>query len=278
MIDRSADNYRLEVVRVGDSWVDVARVGSGEPIVLVPGLAGSWKLVMPLARRLARRFEVFACGLRDDRVAPGTLNSEPRRTCDINDYAADLALLVENLGLERPAVFGVSFGGAIALEFAAEYPHYLSRLIVQGAEARFRPTIGSTIARLALERFPLPNNSQFVNQFSHLLYGGTPQPGPLVDFVVDRIWETEQNVMAERLATLESFDIDARLWQIGAPTLVLAGSRDVIVAPARQHALAREISDARFQMLEGAGHVAFLTHRGEVARQVWRHLRRVTVK
>ena len=89
---------------------------------------------------------------------------------------------------------------------------------MNGAEARFRPTLGSTIARRVLERFPLPNDNRFVNQFFHLLYGAKPDPGPLVDFVIDRIWETDQRVMAERLTKLESFDVSDRLWRIDVPT------------------------------------------------------------
>jgi 3-oxoadipate enol-lactonase len=178
------------------------------------------------------------------------------------------------LGLECPAVLGVSFGGAIALELAAEHPDRLGALILHGAEARFRPSIGSRIARRVLERFPLPSDSRFINQFFHLLFGTKPEPGPLVDFVIDRIWETGQSVMAERLAQLESFDISDRLWSIGAPTLVLAGGRDAIVAAPRQRALAGGISDARFGIIEDAGHIGFLTHRTEVVRSVRRHLRR----
>ena len=113
-----------------------------------------------------------------------------------------------------------------------------------------------------LERFPLPNDSRFINQFFHLLFGNKPEPGPLLDFVIDRIWETGQTVMAERLAALESFNISDRLWSIGAPTLVLAGERDAIVPAARQRALAGEISDARFGILEEAGHIGFLTAPG----------------
>ena len=61
-----------------------------------------------------------------------------------------------------------------------------------------------------------------MNQFFHLLYGRKPEPGPLVDFVIERIWETGQGVMARRLAQLESFDVSDQLWRIDVPTLVLA--------------------------------------------------------
>ena len=105
--------------------------------------------------------------------------------------------------------------------------------------------------RRVLERYPLPSDSPFVNQFFNLLYGRKPEPGPLVDFVVQRIWETGQGVMARRLAQLESFDVSDQLWRIDVPTLVLAGGRDVIVPPSRQQALADAIAGAAVQVIAG---------------------------
>ena len=251
-------------IRLDDGeWVEVVRVGSGDPIVLVPGLAGGWRLVAPLAERLSRRFEVIVCGLRGDRFPTGG-----GWACDLGDHARDLSAVIGRLGLERPTVMGVSFGGAVALELAVEQPHKIGALIVHGAEARFRTTIGSTIARRVLERFPLPSDNGFVNQFFNLLHGGTPEPGPLAEFVVEHCWETDQSMMARRLGLLETFDVSDRLWRIEVPTLVLAGSRDVIVPESRQKALASSIPGARFSSLEGAGHVGFLTHRREIVREV----------
>jgi pimeloyl-ACP methyl ester carboxylesterase len=97
----------------------------------------------------------------------------------------------------------------------------------------------------------------------------------MVDFVVDRIWETGQRAMAQRLEQLESFNMSERLWSIGAPTLVVAGGRDAIVPVARQRALAGAISDARLAVIEDAGHVGFLTHRSEVVMRVRKHMRQV---
>lgn len=269
---RGIEQRRIQSIRVNGEWVEVVRLGRGDPLVLVPGLAGSWKLLFPLAQRLARHHHVVLAGLRGDASRWGDLESHPSRTGDIGDYAHDLAFLIDHLGLERPAVLGVSFGGAIALEYAARNPHRLNALVLNGVEARFHRTIGSKIARLALERFPLPSDSPFINQFFHLLYGAKPEPGPLVDFVVDRIWETDQSIMAQRLAQLEQFDVCDRLSNIEAPTLVLAGARDVIVPVARQQAMASEIAGAHFASIENAGHLAFLTHRGRFARDVRRHL------
>jgi pimeloyl-ACP methyl ester carboxylesterase len=266
---------RVQAHFLGNESVEVIRLGRGDPIVLIPGLAGGWKLLWPLVQSLACHFEVITFGLRGDDGTWDEPTDVSRRAREIGEYAKDVVSLIDQLGLDAPAVFGVSFGGAIALELAAEYPDRLGALILQGVEARFRPTIGSRIARQVLERFPLPSDSHFINQFFHLLFGAKPEPGPMVDFVVDRIWATGQRVMAERLAQLESFNISERLWSIGAPTLVLAGGRDAIVPASRQRALATLISDARFAMIDDAGHVGFLTHRPEVVRRVRRHLRRV---
>jgi len=250
-------------VRVGGEWIDVVRVGSGEPIVLVPGLAGGWRLLAPLARTLSKRFSVHLCGLRGDRFPSGG-----GWATDLGDYARDLAEVIPLIGLERPGVVGVSFGGAVALEMAVSHPHALSALTLVGADAKFRASIASTIARRVLERFPLPADNPFVNQFFNLLHGGKPDSDALADFVVERCWETDQSVMARRLALLESFDATDRLWRVDVPTLILAGSRDAVVPPTRQRALSQAISGARFETLEGAGHVGFLTPRGDVARHV----------
>lgn len=275
-ISPDVDARRIERVTIDGDVFDVVRMGRGEPLVLVPGLAGSWKLAAPLARRLARDYQVVSYSLRGDRSRGlGGLGDSRRRHADMGGHAADLAALIGRLGLECPAVYGVSFGAAVALELAVEQPGRIGSLIVQGVEERFRTTLGARIALHALERYPLPPNSPFLNQFLNLLYGAKPDPGPRTDFVVERIWETPQAEMARRLRQLEQFDVSDRLWRIDVPTLVLAGAKDAIIPARRQEAMARKISGARFEAIEGAGHIGFVTHPGAVVRQVRDHLRRV---
>ena len=270
------DGLEIQAYGIGGDVVDVVQLGRGEPLVVIPGLAGGWKLVWPLLRSLGRHFHVISFGLRGDDRGWDMPSGHLGAAHGIGDYAQDVIRLIDQLGLVAPAVFGVSFGGAIALELAAEHPDRLGALVVHGVEATFRPSIGSKIARRVHERCPQPSDSRFINQFFHLLFGRKPEPGPLLDFVIDRIWETGQTTMAERLAALESFNISDRLWSIGAPTLVLAGARDVIVPAVRQRALAREISAARFGVIEEAGHIGFLTHRAEVVRCVRTHMRKTS--
>ena len=240
--------------------MEVVRIGRGEPIVMVPGLAGGWRLLAPLARLLARRHEVILVGLRGDTGFP-----RPGSPQKVADHARDLSETLSHLGLERPTLFGLSFGGAVALELAVEQPASVGGLVVFGTSDRFPFNLGTTIAVRALERFPLPRDSRFVNQFFNILHGCRPEPGPLVDFIVKNCWETDQAIVARRLRGLEEFAIEDRLWRIDCPSLVLAGIRDVVVAPHSQKALSTRIAGAGFQIIDGAGHIGFLTHRAQIA-------------
>lgn len=271
-----AGSRRSHRVTVNGADFDVVRMGWGDPLVVVPGMAGGWRLTAPLLRKLAKQHQVITYSLRGDLThGAGPLGHTRTPYVEIGQHAADLAALIEHLGLERPSVLGVSFGGAVALELAVEQPRLLDSLIVQGIESRFHATVASAIVRRVLERYPLLPNSPFLNQFLNLLYAKKPEPGPQTDFVIERIWETPQSVMAHRLAQLEHFDVTDRLWRIDAPTLVLAGSKDAIIPVSRQKRLAQDVSGARFEAIEGAGHIGFVTHADSMARQVQAHFQRV---
>jgi len=79
--------------------------GEGPPLVVIPGLAGGFGLLGPLARLLSAHFRVISYQLRgeDDCFAL-------RRRFDLQDLVADLAEFLDWHYLERPALLGVSFG------------------------------------------------------------------------------------------------------------------------------------------------------------------------
>jgi pimeloyl-ACP methyl ester carboxylesterase len=237
--------------------------GVGPPLVLVPGLAGGFELLGPLARLLARHFRVISYQLRgeDDCFAL-------RRRFGLNDLVNDLAEFLDWQCLECPAIMGVSFGGVLAMEFAARFPNRLSALVVQGAGSRFERGLLLQMAGMILSRYPLPPNSPFVNQFFNLLFGNKQRPGPLFKFVTSRCWQTDQSVMAHRFHLVEQFDINARLSRVNAPTLILSGDRDLLVSPKSLQALREGIPSARFVPLPRCGHLAFLTQPGRVADEV----------
>jgi pimeloyl-ACP methyl ester carboxylesterase len=264
----SAGPGRSGCARLTNYSVNYREWGEGPPLVLVPGLAGGFGLLGPLARLLATRFRVISYQLRgeDDCFAL-------RQRFGLRDLVNDLAEFIEWHNLERPAVLGVSFGGVLALEFAARYPNRLEELIIQGAGARLEKTLLQQIAGIILSKYPLPSDNAFVNQFFNLLFGGRQNPGPLFEFVTQQCWQTDQGVMAHRLRLVEDFNLGRRLEQIRARTLVMVGDRDLLVSEQSLRALYQGVATCKFVRLARCGHLAFVTDPNQVANEVTDFLR-----
>jgi pimeloyl-ACP methyl ester carboxylesterase len=241
--------------------------GHGRPLVLVPGLAGGFELLGPLARLLAQRYRVISYQLRgeDDCFAL-------RRGFGLSDLVDDLREFLDWHGLESPLVFGVSFGGVLALEFAARFPHRLEGLVIQGAGARFERGLLQRVAGWILNDYPLPHDNPFVNQFFNLLFGGRKRSDPLFRFVTRQCWQTDQSVMAHRFRLIERFDMHNRLARVRVPTLVLAGDRDLLVSETSLQALCSGVENCRRVNLSGCGHLAFVTQPERLAREVFQLL------
>jgi pimeloyl-ACP methyl ester carboxylesterase len=247
--------------------VDYCEWGDGPPLVLVPGLAGGFPLLGPLARVLAQSFRVISYQLRgeDDCFAL-------RRRFDLADLVNDLAEFLDWHCLESPTIFGVSFGGVLGLEFAARFPHRLQDLVVQGVGARFEKSWLHRLAATVLSRFPLPTDSPFINQFFNVLFGGPQEDSSLFRFVTRQCWQTDQSVMAHRFQLVEDFDMSRRLKRIRVPTLILAGTRDVLVSDRGLRELCAGISNSLLVRLPNCGHLAFVTQPEQVAGEVRRFI------
>lgn len=103
-------------------------VGSGPPLVLLHFLGGHRKVWRPVLPELARHHQVFSLDL------PGFGDSSSRPGSPTIPRLADAVLeTCDELGLEQPAVAGISIGGGLAVELA-------------GRERDGRPVVGSAVA------------------------------------------------------------------------------------------------------------------------------------
>lgn len=241
--------------------------GQGRPIVLVPGLAGGYDLLGPLAEALSSHFRVISYQYRGEDNCFAL-----RRPFDLDDLVEDLRSFLDYMYLENPVVLGVSFGGIVALELAARHPNRISHLVVQGTGVRFEKSLLQVIAGAVLSRYPLPCDNPFINQFFNLLFGRPQKQDARFEFVTRQCWQTDQSVMSHRFRLAEKFDIQGKLDRIRVPTLILSGDRDVLVSGKSLKNLREGLALGRFQYLRGCGHLAFVTEPDLMSGKVRRFL------
>jgi pimeloyl-ACP methyl ester carboxylesterase len=123
--------------KIGDVVINWRRVGSGDDIVLVHGLAANhafWNLQLLLP--LARNYSVTTYDLRGHGYSQMTESGYTSK-----DMARDLAGLMDSLGIERAHLVGHSYGGVIALHCAVMYPERVSSVTLKDTRLRaLQPT------------------------------------------------------------------------------------------------------------------------------------------
>lgn len=219
-------------------------------VLLLHGLGSSgedWALQIPA---LLPRYTVLAPDLRGQGDSP-----MPAGWPSIEDLAGDVLLLLDRLQIESAHVVGLSLGGAVALQLAADAPARLRSLVAVNAFARLRATRGSL--RRGIERTWLAGTGRMDELGRRVADGLFPDGGQ----------EAFRNAAAARLAgnrplnyiklltAVSRFDLRARLGEIRAPTLVVAAEQDTTVPLSCKLELAAGIPGARLVRFAGSRHV-----------------------
>lgn len=126
--------------------------GGGQPLLLLHGLSSNariWDLVAP---HLSPRFRVIALDQRGH-----GLSDKPDDGYSFEDVGSDLADFINALPLERPLIVGHSWGGNVALQFAADRPDHVSGLVlVDGGFLEITAIEGMTWERTQEVMAPAP--------------------------------------------------------------------------------------------------------------------------
>jgi pimeloyl-ACP methyl ester carboxylesterase len=222
-------------------------------MVLVHG-AGENHLVWPGSLRRMDNVQVCALDL------PGHGKSGGQGRASVSDYAAVVLGFLDALGVNRAVIGGHSMGGAIAQQFALSYPQRAAGLVLVATGARLRVAPAILSGTLA----DWPGTLDLVNRFAW----GPDAPEELVRLGRAQLAEGDSQVAANDYTACNSFDVMARLGQIGAPTLVIGGTADQMTPEKYAQYLAEKIPGARLAMIERAGHMVMLEHPELVARHV----------
>jgi len=219
--------------------------GDGPSIILMHGWGGSSASLKPLQEQLAGKgFQVFNLDL------PGFGQSEMfKKVMDLTDYVEFLQAFIERMNIYKPVLVGHSFGGKIAVAYAAKYQVKLSRLVIIAASG-INP-------RIEKKQRNLQRTAKFFGKFFNL--PGLRFSKPLVrklfyktivkesDYLkAGKLKETFKNVIKEHVNLL--------LDKIKIDTLVIWGEKDGITPLWQGKKLAQGISNARLEVIEDATH------------------------
>jgi proline iminopeptidase len=253
-------------IRGVSMFVDV--IGRGYPLLLMHGGPGldHWSL-MPF-RRCADQFTLVFY----DHRCNGRSEGAPVTSMTWENLTADADSLRHELGFEKWAVLGHSFGGHVALEYALRYPDRISHLVLldTGADCRWsRDNAPAVLARRgykpeaveAVRRFfsgdIAPNEMvSTVRKFGRAYYSHPSLLAVARDLIGGEI-HTKMRPEALIFAgqhLLNGWTVVDRLGQIKVPTLVMAGADDFLYPPECQAELMAGLPNARLRLIEGASH------------------------
>jgi poly(3-hydroxyalkanoate) depolymerase len=254
-------SYRIRVVeRPGD--------GTEPPLLLMSGFGCSLEVMAPLVEALDPSTGV----IRFD--VPGIGRSRrPLRPYRLSELAWVLGELVDQLGHSQVDALGVSWGGALAQQFALQHPRHCRRLVLvsTGAAPIMRPSFNALRELVASRRFD-PNQGGDV---AAELYGGKVlEDRSLLSVIQERLPNERRGERYQQLALLGWSSLPL-LPLIRQQTLVLAGSDDRIVPMLNARILSTMLPRARLRVFHD-GHLGLLTSADEVAPMIeeFRHYHR----
>lgn len=227
--------------------------GQGVAILLIHAFPLSSAMWQPQIAALTPQFRVIAPDLRGfgaSDVPPGPY------AMDL--FAADLAGLLDTLGIEQVILGGLSMGGYIAFAFMRHYPDRVRALIL----ANTRASADTSDARAGRE-----TNAQLVEQqgagaiadkMLPTLLGAnaTPELRAHVRSIIER--NQPQGIAAALRGMALRPDSTDLLSQINVPTLFIGGSEDTLTTPAVLREMHSAVVGSQMVELPGAGHLSNL--------------------
>ena len=258
--------------------LEYERRGSGEPLLLVMGLAGQlidWPVEF-VDRLVAAGFDVISYDNRDSGLSTMTDWQPPSRRravismllrrpvkdvgYTVDDMADDAAGLLDQLGIDAAHVVGMSMGGMISQALTIRHPDKVRSLcsVMSNTGDRKNGNISPKLIR-AMGIPSEPNEATAVEDAQKLWsnisgdhYDET-ETARRTETAVERSW-APQGVMRQTAAIAGSADRTEGLAGVKAPTLVIHGIKDLLVVPSGGIATAAAVPGSRLLMFPDMGH------------------------
>jgi len=230
--------------------------GSGEPLVMLNGImmsALSWQMFLP---ELTKTHQVILLDFFDQ-------GKSDKMT---EDYKQDIQVsavkaVLDELKLDKVNLFGISYGGEIAITFAIKHPTYIQRLLLFNTTAYTNPWLHD-IGRGWVQAAETNNAELFYDISIPIIYS------PL--FYTRQIeWMNErkgflygvfnEEFLAATIRLIESaegFDVREQLGEINVNTLVVSSDYDFVTPATEQELIHRSIPGSSYIQIKNCGHAS----------------------
>ena len=228
--------------------------GKGPWVALSHSLACRLEMWEEEVRRLSKRFTVLAY---DSRGHGET--SAPAVPYTLDMIADDIKGLLDHVGAKRPHWVGLSMGGVFGLATALKYPGLFesmvladtsSKLMPEGVQA-FKDRVAAARAGTMKAMVQPTLKRWFKDSFRE------KEPA-LMAKVADWIRTTPLDGYIGMSAAIPTIDVTHRLREIDIPCLALTGADDIAMPPAMAEILAKNIPNAKLEIIPDAGHLSNL--------------------
>jgi 3-oxoadipate enol-lactonase len=240
---------------LGDRELYYERRGSGEPLLLIMGMAGhhnTWG--EPFLSLLAEHFDVVTF----DNRGIGTSTDVPGEF-SVVDLANDAVALLDGLGWESAHVMGISLGGMIAQELVLDVPNMVRTLVIgcsycggegsslaaPGPMAMLEAMSGGDAEASVRAAYLANLSSTYTADESH--YAAFHDSALSVAAPVPVIMRQAQAAFVH--------DTSARLPSVSTPTAVIHGTEDDMLVFSNGQLIASLIPTAALHTLDGVGHL-----------------------
>jgi 3-oxoadipate enol-lactonase len=231
------------------AWFEVGR---GDPLILIHGLADdhrAWRRALPdlLLRHRVLMYDLRGHGETSVGRPDGTLTQ----------LGADLASLMEAIGVDKADVAGFSLGGTIAMRMAIDHPEKVERLVLVATSSR----VGRSAAdwyrkRIEMVKQEDPELGATLDRDTGDVYAQAPSE--LDEGLLIRRQSTADprgyGNACVAMAALNAAPLDPELGRISAPTLIVASELDRHCPPKAAEIIAAGIKGSRMEVMAGAGH------------------------
>jgi pimeloyl-ACP methyl ester carboxylesterase len=193
------------------------------------------------------------------------------------DYADCLAEFVRALGVERPHVLGLSFGGSLALELYRRHPDVPRSLLLAGAYAGWAGSLPPDVVRARVDRWQAESEdlAAHVADYVPEFFTASASPDDIAEVLAIMRDARSSGMLAATHAMAEA-DLREVLPRIAVPCLLLYGDHDRRSPLSIGHELSAAIPGSQLVVLPGIGHLSNVDAPVQFNREVRHFLETVT--